>query len=118
MSVGPSWTDVPLREGLVVIEPWQGPADAELSGPAENSNGEDGKAQRQLYKLVDQAYNAVHALPVDLHDLSCPGGVYREPEALIACGPVRSWKNMMPSRRRASHYAHLGGVIVCSTMPS
>jgi hypothetical protein len=34
----------------------------------------------KLYKLVDQAYNAVHALSVDLHHLSCPGGVYREPE--------------------------------------
>jgi hypothetical protein len=48
------------------------------------------KTRRQnskLYKLVDKAHDAVHALSVDLHYLSCGHGVYREPEEIRrACG--------------------------------
>jgi hypothetical protein len=39
-----------------------------------------GRHNGKLYTFVSDAYDAVHALAMDLHYLSCGVGVYREPE--------------------------------------
>jgi hypothetical protein len=70
-----------------MLERWQIERIKEKVGPMLNYLGrlrtrmeKTGRHNGKLYKLVAQAYNAVHSLNVDLHYLSCGHGVYREPE--------------------------------------
>ena len=71
----------------VMLEGWQVKKIQDKVGPMLNYLGrlktrmeKTGRQNGKLYKFVSDAYNAVHALSVDLHYLSCGHGVYREPE--------------------------------------
>jgi hypothetical protein len=70
-----------------MLERWQVKKLQDKVGPMLNYLGrlrtrmeKTGRQNGKLYQLVAKAHDAVHALSVDLHYLSCPGGVYREPE--------------------------------------
>ncbi len=47
-------------------------------------------ADDKLYQLVDKAYGAAHCLFIELHYMSCQGGVYRPHKEVKAdeSGPV------------------------------
>jgi hypothetical protein len=69
------------------MEPWQAtkiresllPAMAYLYRLRERME-KTGRHQGKLFRLVCEAHNAMLTLCMDLHYLSCGGGVYREPE--------------------------------------
>jgi hypothetical protein len=77
-----------VSEGdAVMLERWQVKKIQDKVGPMLNYLGrlktrmeKTGRQNGKLYVVVSKAHDAVHALSVDLHYLSCPGGVYREPE--------------------------------------